>query len=148
MSEELSGRELELEVAKRLFDFRWFHCEANEVERNQFLSPGTAEVWRELGWVLTEIDGMQDDQFNDDTPKFSRSIEAAMRVVEKMREQGWNVCLTDDSDVEGMAWHVGFDNFKEGKVRVAEGDAMTLSEAICRAALAAIESTHTTPASA
>ncbi|HTG95731.1 MAG TPA: hypothetical protein VL866_24230 [Pyrinomonadaceae bacterium] len=143
MSEELSGRELELEVAKRVFNFRWFHCEANEVERNQFLSPGTAEVWRELGWVLTEIDGMQDDQFNDDIPKFARSIEAAMRVVEKMREQGWSFACTL---YEGK---LPYASFCKGTVKSSRNaEAESLAEAICLAALAAIESTHTAPVSA
>lgn len=139
MSEELSGRELELEVAKRVFGFRWFHCAAaNGVERNQFFSPETAETWRGLDWTLTEIDGPQEDQFNDDTaaPKFARSIEAAMRIVEKMRDLEWSVYI--QRDCGATFWDV---SFTAGE-RIADEDADTLPLAICKAALAAIENKH------
>ena len=91
MSKELTGRELELEVAKRVFGFRWFHCESEHgPERNQILSEDQVETWRSLDWQCVEIEGPKEDQFNDDTaaPKFIRSIEAAMRVQDRIAELG------------------------------------------------------------
>jgi len=138
VDKEPSGRELECEVAKRVFGFRWFHCAgANGVERDQFMSPETAETWRRLNWTLAEVDGPQDDQFNDDTaaPKYSKSIEAAMQVVEKMREQGWSFACT---------WYEGklpYASFCKGTAKSSRNaEANSLPEAICRAALAAINS--------
>lgn len=154
LDKELSGRELEVEVARCLFGFRWFHCAgANGVERNQFLSPETAQTWRELNWALTEIDGPRDDQFNDDTaaPKFARSIEAAMQVVEKFIDMGGRVSMRGMRFItEGMAdeykpgWRVNFYRFQRdvppGTRFSFDTESESLPEAICRAALAAIES--------
>src|ERR1043166_22368 len=145
--DQLSGREPELEVAKRLFGFRWFHCDvANGVERNQFCSAAQAETWRALNWTLTGIDGPRADQFNDDTaaPRFSESIEAAMQVVEKMWQTGWqmecaNAHKLNTPVTENVCWwYVRFIN-NENDMNNWSAEAETLPEAICRAALAAID---------
>ena len=89
--EQLSGRDLDLVIAGRIMGFRWFHCVAGTgVERNQFCSKEQEETWRGVGWRMTEIPCPPPDQFNDSSgaPLYSESIEAAMRVVEKMRSVG------------------------------------------------------------
>ena len=135
--DQLSGRELDFAIAERFFNFRWFHCVAGTgVVRNQFFHAELADTWRRLGWTLTEIAGQPPpDQLNDDsnTPRYSESIEAAMRVVERMQARDWNVSIKDDHDVDAI-WDVEFryDN------RCWHEYADSLPEAMCRAALAAI----------
>jgi len=79
----------------------------------------------------------------DGVPPYATKIEAAMQVVEKMREQGWSFACTL---YEGKLPYASFCKGTAKSSRNAEADA--LAEAICRAALAAIESTHTAPAAA
>lgn len=86
------SKELDVEVAEVIMGFRWFHCVAGTgIERNQLCSPRQAEVWRELGWSLTEIPSPPPaDQFNDDTAalRYSTDINAAMRVEDRIAELG------------------------------------------------------------
>ena len=90
---------------------------------------------------ITEIDGPQDDQFNDDTaaPRFAESIEAAMQVVEKMLERFPMIDIALHRDGQRMCRI-----FRSVKVTYTNDDFIydtgaTTTEAICRAALAAIE---------
>lgn len=62
----------------------------------------------------------------------STDIANAMKVVEKMREQGYGAVMADN--MGGTPWSVDF----VGTADVHEGDADTLPEAICRAALATV----------
>lgn len=77
---------------------------------------------------------------SNDLPRYSESIEAAMRVVEKMRELGRVVRM--------QAWRIGewavsFSKYTKPDYAMVEtewGYGDTLPEAICRAAYAAIGS--------
>jgi hypothetical protein len=128
------NRELNAQVAEAVMGWRWFHCVASTgVERNQFCSSEQSETWRLTGWKLTPIPSPPPpDQFNDDSgrPDYSNFIGAAMEVVEKMGRR------VDIQFFPGHIpqWRVMFINPTE------EGAwAVTLPEAICRAALAAVK---------
>lgn len=66
---------------------------------------------------------------------FSESIEAAMRVVEKMQEQDFSVNLNAEPNDQ---WWVVFSNI-DGDMQ-EDSFSETLPEAICRAALAVVGS--------
>lgn len=68
-------------------------------------------------------------------PRYSSSVEAAMQVVQKMDEQKWCVWIISQSR-KGPKWAVSFEA-KDSDEGNAAGD--SLPEAICRAALSAIE---------
>jgi hypothetical protein len=66
---------------------------------------------------------------------YSSSIEAAMQVVEKMRERHWCISILNQFH-EGPRWYASF----EAVEREAYASDDSLPTAICRAALAAIGS--------
>jgi hypothetical protein len=120
--EKLSGRELNAAVAERVMGWRrkpngMMHGRAQEVfvddrDNTHSITCGCAE------------------DFNP-----SCTIEAAMQVAERMREQGWSFACTL------YAGQFPYASFCKGTVvtsRNAEAD--SLPEAICRAALLAVAS--------
>jgi hypothetical protein len=66
---------------------------------------------------------------------YSSSIEAAMQVVEKMRELGWRISIMNNVGCEksDLEWSVDFNGH-----RIVNRLAAELPEAICRASLKAI----------
>lgn len=69
-------------------------------------------------------------------PRYSTRINLAMKVVEKMRERDWRVSIMNNAGAEksDLEWSVDF-----ARGRIVNRMAATLPEAICRAALAAME---------
>lgn len=90
--------------------------------------------WRRMrmpqdGWVLPLPGGrrLQPDAFS--------TSGACLEVLERMREQGWNVLIeTQLLDLNENTWRVAFDKFRPSYI----GDAPTLPHAICLAALEAV----------
>lgn len=78
---------------------------------------------------------------------FSTSIEAAMQVIEKMWQTGWQVELTNNYKLNtaitenSCVWWVRFIN-NENDMDNWSDEADTLPEAICRAALKAVTNSH------
>lgn len=135
---ELSGRELSALVAERVMGSVWDETRC-----------------RACGWPLAAFDdgGCTIESCSqrpyparraDEPAQYSSSIEAAMQVVEKMWQMGWqaelvNCYMLNTPIVENVCmWYVRFiDNKNDMNNWSAEAN--TLPEAICRAALAAIE---------
>jgi hypothetical protein len=147
----VAGPELDELIAERVMGFRWFHCVAGTgAERNQFCSKEQEETWRGVGWTMTLILSPPPiTEFNDASgcPRYSTDIAAAMEVVEKLKAANWQ---TEISDGENEAWSVFFtlwnDTGEYPSAAVGSGTSPTLAEAICRAALDAIndQATNTT----
>lgn len=139
MNEEL--RQLDLEVAERVMGFQWFHCVAGTgVERNQFCSKEQEETWRGVGWQLTAIPSPPPtSEFNDMSgcPLYSSDISAAMQAVEKMYADEWEITIYRSVVIEDD-WSVEFARPE----RSAGTFGKTLPEAICRAALTAVNETN------
>lgn len=72
-------------------------------------------------------------------PNYSGSIEAAMQVIEKMNADGWSVVMSNDDERAMKQWFVEFDKSTKTHLITGMGDRDSLAEAICIAALAAIE---------
>lgn len=107
------GRELDAAVAERVMGWR-----------TSTISPN---VWHSEA---------EHNSFHKDKFRPSGSIEAAMQVVEKMVADGWDVYLMNSDDfVEGQ-WECEFSGKPNGATYVRK----SLPEAICRAALKALES--------
>lgn len=73
---------------------------------------------------------------------YSTNIEAAMRIVEKMREQGWKAYLSNNSILSPFCvqgWYCEFVYLDGNNARLIKEDGATLPEAICLAALKALE---------
>lgn len=70
---------------------------------------------------------------------FTTSIEAAMRVVEKMRSEGWHLIISDSDDRSVATWFVDFLKKSNRHLCAGEAGADSLPLAICRAALKALE---------
>jgi hypothetical protein len=69
---------------------------------------------------------------------YSESTEAAMRVVEKMRRDHFRFACNDRCDPKSGEWWAEFATLEYE--RGGQASAGTLPEAVCRAALTAIES--------
>lgn len=122
---ELSGRELNFAVGERVMGWRrnpngMMHGESQEV------------LVADNGSTRSVYCGCDED-WNP-----AESIEAAMEVVEKMMESGWQVNITGED--EAPRWYVEFDAREGDKTLLANHGAESLPEAICRAVLKAIAS--------
>jgi hypothetical protein len=96
---------------------------------------------RVMGWSSSLQVGIARYE-NRDPPRYSSSIEAAMRVIDKLRQSGEWCCIEIKSDYHYVWWVAltpaeGSGNGPH-KPTVARQDE-SLPVAICRAALAAIE---------
>lgn len=70
---------------------------------------------------------------------YSTDITAAMEVIEKTRQGGWEIQIT--SDDESPTWSAVFDSRgAAGKLLLGENESDSLPEAVCRAALQAYAS--------
>lgn len=122
MSEQLSGRALDLAVAERVMGFDRLTARIDPMNRD-----GEPQYY--MGYPLG----------HDFAPVYSQSIEAAMQVVENMREQGWSITLTDDDDRSGdHTWFVEFTKHDAKYFLTGEAADNELPVAICRAALEAL----------
>lgn len=127
---ELVGRELDAAIAVRVMG-----------EPQPLLSQDSCTNTiddKRLGraWIHTHC--YERGDFCEAEPRrFSSDIAAAMEAVEAFRTRGYGVAITDNM---GKApWEVGFvNNSTVGGIFVGAGD--TLQLAICRAALAVMES--------
>jgi hypothetical protein len=94
--------------------------------------------WSEIvdGWGLRPIEQRQHgrESIKERVPLYSLNIASAMEVVERMRKQGWSFACTL---YEGKLPYASFCRGTAASSKNAEAD--SLPEAICRAALAAIE---------
>jgi hypothetical protein len=148
-----TGRELDAAVAERVMGWVWmsrinegsawlFPPDSKDVDTGKtgiFGEPiFTRSYWPyshgSIVGPLTTYDGVSRKSESYE-PHYSESIEAAMQVVEKMREQGWSFACTL---YEGKLPYASFCKGTVATSRNAEAD--SLPEAICRAALSAVDS--------
>jgi hypothetical protein len=121
---ELSGAELDRAIAERVMGWE-------PVEGMTALAP----------FAYKRPDGHIVHPYS--VPKYSESIEAAMRVIEKMHERRFRVSITNPLKVGTRAndniavWYVEFD--RRHKCEPFSAESGSLPEAISRCALAAIE---------
>lgn len=131
-----SGRELDAEVAERVMGWTI----APEGDRWRVSATGDyCNSWSVDSPNLADLD----DDINDRVygryamPRYSESIEAAMQVVQQMRERGygWTICTHKDG------WFVRcFELPDEGlQWRHSTVVKESLAEALCLSALAALE---------
>lgn len=135
------GRELDAAVAERVMGWDWFTA----VNVNVLVPP--EHHWRvQRSWHIPGKHGEEDDidsaRFYDSrnggkqapvVPAYSTDIAAAWAVVEKLYDQGWRLEI-----MWGRLFWVEFQRAHA----IAQATAPTAPEAICRAALAAMEKTH------
>src|ERR1043165_6449694 len=115
VDDQLSGRELTRIVAERIMGW----SEIVEHERLSYLSgfPQMSEQAKAF-------------HVRQPVPRYAESIEAAMQVVEKMREHHWCVSILNQF-AKGPRWYASFETVE----REAYAADDSLSTAICRAAL-------------
>jgi hypothetical protein len=118
-TKELSGRELDAAVAERIMGWQ------RQDGYNYWMSFSSSGETFKLHALIA-------------TWKPSESIEAAMEVVEKMRRDHFRFACNDRCDPESGEWWAEFATLEYE--RGGQASAGTLPEAVCRAALAAIES--------
>lgn len=126
--EQLSGRDLDLAVAERVMGWRLLDRQA------MGWNPNGRDVWA--------TGNLENPTYQRFMP--SESIEAAMLVVEKMRERGWRVGLSCSEAAEWAQWLTEFIKVERAdagayKNQLYLAEAKSLPEAICRAALSAME---------
>jgi|ERR1051326_186729 hypothetical protein len=120
-TKELSGRELRDAVALRVMG--WTLAD----RRAMGWSPGP-DVW---------LTGDEENPTEQDWWP-NESIEAAMRVVEKMRERHWCVSIMNQFH-KGPQWFVSFEGAVKKDIRQVSAHGDSLPAAICACALAAME---------
>jgi hypothetical protein len=114
---ELSGVNLNFAIAERVMGWT----------RGRRYGNGNGE------WIVPGRDDKAPLYWSQ-TPRFSECIEAAMQVIEKMRESELFIVMMN---LEG--WNVHFVTVNAQRNRTLQFHSDSLPEAICRAALAAIE---------
>lgn len=135
--QELSGRELDAAIAERVMGHVWdeSRCRACGWPIGSFEDGGcTIESCSMRPYPVRRADTPSD---------YSSSIGAAMEVVEKMRQSGWHVEISDDCERMDTAWFVEFTRSTDTHLHTGDAGAETLPETICRAALEAIETNAT-----
>lgn len=121
-------RALDVAIAENVFGMAW--CRLNRRDTTAILrTPEQAAAC----WPAQE----PDERIVESADNYSSSIEAAMQVVEKLRADRWIPTMV----VVGRRWHTEL--FREGKTpqynERAHGESESLPEAICLAALKALE---------
>src|SRR5688500_14998111 len=129
---QLSGRELSKAVAEKVFGISKIFTPADCASGSMYFGPS-----REYAYIPSGKSPRTHMIDAKPVPYFSESIEAAMQIVEKMREQGWSFACTL---YEGKLPYASFCKGTVKSSRNAEAD--SLPTAICLAALAAIEGTN------
>jgi hypothetical protein len=127
--EKLSGRELDAAVAESVM------VHVVHVDNGEGFCENCGEEMLEWKQMRYRRQGGIEPVETRCVPEYSESIEAAMQVVERMREQGWSFACTL------YAGQFPYASFCKGTVatsRHAEADSLPV--AICLAALAAVES--------
>lgn len=138
MNEIEVGRELDAEVAEKLFGAEWEHFpKADAGVASRLIAPAPDD------WIL--VWHYHDDRpshFNtnrDCLPEYGTRIEDAWKVVEKMREQGFEM---DMGFSTSSGWWALFYDHDENLAYRAEAenyaDAETAPLAICCAALLSV----------
>lgn len=138
--EGLSGRDLDAAVAERVMDWRWWRTKAPSGKvRRGLMQP---DITLSERWELA--DGSEDEFEGDNSfmPRYSSDIAAAMEVVTKMALPPHDLYVTMEvyQNEQRFSFRCRFDDADDSDpVGSSGGD--SLAEAICRAALAAIDST-------
>lgn len=113
------GRELDALVAERVMELPQVERVGERLQcRNDLLAREHGGTWRSV------------------VPEYSTEIAAAMQVTEKMLTDEWEVEITSNDYRTRRKWFVRFS--KDGDGYEGGHGADSLTEAICRAALAAI----------
>ena len=131
-----AGRELDALVAKRVMRSHYWA----ETPRDFDGQYGGDVVLVPLGitWQLAEPFLPRRGKIGHiNVPLFSTDIEAAWRVVDKLIEDGWQVCIAHPSAGPGP-WGVDVYKWLESIEVLATADAATVPLDICRAALLAV----------
>lgn|ERR1051325_1469575 len=142
---ELSGRELDFAIAERVMGSLQNHK-----------SSGWGRGRADASGIYTESHCAYCGTLRDDSdltwwsnscaesaPRYGESIEAAMRVVERMWESGWQVEMVNGHKLHThiadnvSSWYVRFIN-NENDMNNWSAEADTPPLAICRAALTAV----------
>jgi hypothetical protein len=125
MSTELTGRELDIAIATKVMG--WYPVKVDD----------GAIMWANAPEeTATNLDVVED---NDPWWSPSASIAAAMEVAEKMWQQGFRFSLKLYGDDDLKEWSAIFYNADTGQnqfLRLAD----TPAEAMCKSALAAVDS--------
>lgn len=138
-AEALTGRDLDAAVAERVMGW------TIAPEGNRWRVSATGEYinsWCVDSPNLADLDSDVDDRLYGRyaMPSYSTDIAAAMQVVEKMQERGFRIFIRDYEGV--ITWEVKFASVKGPSYEASGND---LPEAICRAALQAIDSLPGSP---
>lgn len=125
---ELNGRELDFAVAEQVMGLDRANARVDSMNRN-------GEPQYHFGYPVG----------HDFAPNYSTDIAAAMQVIEKLRADGWTPEIS--SYYPDLEWDVVFERCEQIGDSIyrstghGECSSQSLPECICRAALAAIEST-------
>lgn len=124
LTDKLSGRDLNFAIAERVLGWK----------RGQRYGNGNGE------WEVPGRDS-RIPMYWSSTPRFSESIEAAMQVVEKMMELGFRYVMRGNFENNGLH-HAAFDHadWADANPLYQSPLGKSLPEAICRAALIALDS--------
>jgi hypothetical protein len=136
---KLSGRELDAAVAERVMGH------VIHVDNGEGFCENCGEEMLEWKQIRHRQQGGVEPVETRCVPEYSESIEAAMQVVEKLWQMGWQVEMVNCHKPETLItenacwWYVRFIN-NENDMNNWSAEADLLPEAICHAALAAVES--------
>ena len=119
-----TGRDLDAEVAERVMGWKHYQSQRG-LKLTFFLSPEIYATHYIQSQSLVEVSSGNEEN----APRYSESIEAAMQVVEK---------LGDVTMVKGHG--LWFAEFCKADKPTGNGRSVSLPEAICRAALSAVDS--------
>jgi hypothetical protein len=130
--EKLSGRELDAAVAERAM------AHIAHADNGEGFCENCGEEMLEWKQMRYRQQGGIEPVEMRCVPEYSESIEAAMEVVEKMRRDHFRFACNDRCDPKSGEWWAEFATLEYE--RGGQASAGTLPEAVCRAALTAVES--------
>lgn len=148
---DLNDRQIDALVAERVFDWEWWERSFNKCSSRRCLFPPERDGWIRLNFSVDywsrgqpstkRFSDWDECCRNDQTgarglPRYSTLINAAMQIVEKVREQGFGVTLKTKQSFWRVEIYPEPDNGHDGLN--VEND--SLPRAICEAALTAVES--------
>jgi hypothetical protein len=123
------SRELDIEVAEKIFGFQWMVTESMP---DRFLvGPDETYFLAQAGCKPAPIDSPIAYRPYETVPHFSTDIAAAWTVVEHMAKDGWYYEILNSGDEVYVI-------FCQDPEDPYSGSASTASEAICKAAIAAL----------